>query len=51
MHSDKTKRNSRIGLRLSQGEREQIEILLRRGKFKNLSQVIQEALKQFFNSE
>lgn len=39
--------DSRIALRFPSKEREQIEQLIKDGKFKNISQVIREALKEF----
>ncbi|MDH5788329.1 MAG: ribbon-helix-helix domain-containing protein [Candidatus Bathyarchaeota archaeon] len=41
----------RIGLRLSIRERQEIEQLIKDGKFKNISQVIREALKEFLQKE
>jgi len=39
--------DSRIALRFPSKEREQIEQLIKEGKFENISQVIRAALKQF----
>ena len=39
--------DSRTALRLPHKQREEIDLLVSQGKFKNLSQVIREALKQF----
>jgi Arc/MetJ-type ribon-helix-helix transcriptional regulator len=40
----------RIALRLPSEEREQIEQLIRTGNFKNISQVVRTALKEFLKS-
>jgi len=40
----------RIALRLPAEERQKAEHLIREGKFKNLSQVIREALKEFLKN-
>jgi Arc/MetJ-type ribon-helix-helix transcriptional regulator len=42
--------DSRIALRLPSKERQQIEQLIREGKFRNISQVIRTALKQFLEN-
>jgi len=39
--------NSRIALRLPSKQRQQIDKLVEAGKFKNLSEVIRAALKEF----
>jgi len=39
----------RIAFRLSKEDRAKIEQLIREGKYRNLSQVIREALKEFLN--
>lgn len=44
---DYIKLSRRISVRLSQRERDQIELQLKRGKFRNMSQVIRFALKEF----
>ena len=41
------KHNKRIALRLSSELREKVEKLIEAGKFKNLSEVVRAALKQF----
>jgi len=43
--------DSRIALRLPSKERQQIEQLIREGKFRNISQVIRAALKEFLSKE
>jgi len=43
--------DSRIALRLPSKERQQIEQLIREGKFRNISQVIRQALKEFLSKE
>jgi Arc/MetJ-type ribon-helix-helix transcriptional regulator len=43
--------DSRIALRLPSKERQQIEQLIKEGKFRNISQVIRAALKQFLEKE
>jgi len=40
-----------IHVRISIKQREQIEALINIGKFKNLSQVVREALKQFLEKQ
>ncbi|MCJ7423607.1 ribbon-helix-helix domain-containing protein [Candidatus Bathyarchaeota archaeon] len=40
----------RIAFRLSPGDRAKIEHLIKAGKFKNLSQVIRAALKEFLKT-
>jgi len=42
--------DSRTALRLPAKERQQIELLIQEGKFKNISQVIRTALKQFLET-
>jgi Arc/MetJ-type ribon-helix-helix transcriptional regulator len=42
------KQDSRTALRLPTDQREALEKLVDEGKFQNLSQVIREALKEFF---
>ena len=44
-------KNSRIGLRLEPNLREKAERLVKAGKFKNLSEVVREALRRFLESE
>ena len=44
-------KNSRIGLRLEPDIREKAEKLVESGKFKNLSEVVREALRRFLESE
>lgn len=39
--------DSRIALRLPSKERQQIQLLINSGKFKNISQVIRQALAEF----
>jgi len=43
--------DSRIALRLPSKERQQIEQLIKEGKFRNISQVIRAALKEFLSKE
>ena len=43
--------DSRIAIRLPSNERQQIEQLIREGKFRNISQVIRAALKEFLSKE
>lgn len=45
------KHNERIAIRLPLEQRKEIDQLVESGKFKNLSQVIREALKQFLERE
>lgn len=45
------KQNSRTALRLPNEQRQEIERLVQKGKFKNKSQVIREALKEFLTKE
>jgi len=40
----------RIAFRLSKEDRQKIEQLIREGKFRNISQVIRAALKQFLEN-
>lgn len=40
-----------IAFRLSKEEREKVECLVQKGKFKNLSEVIREALRKFLANE
>jgi len=47
----KTKYKSRIALRLPSKERQKIEQLIWEGKFRNISQVIRAALKEFLSKE
>lgn len=42
---------SRTALRLPHDQREEIEQLIKKGKFKSLSQVIREALNQFLEAK
>jgi len=44
-------KSERIALRLEPQLREKAEQLIESGKFKNLSQVVREALKRFLESE
>ena len=43
--------DSRIAIRLPSKERQQIDALVESGKYKNLSQVIRAALKEFLSKE
>ena len=43
--------DSKIALRLPNKERQQIKKLVKDGKFKNISQVIRQALKEFLSKE
>jgi len=43
--------NTRIGIRLKQTERQQIEALVKSGKFKTISEIIRTALKQFLEAQ
>ena len=43
-------KTERIALRLEPQLREQAEKLIQQGKFKNLSQVVREALKEFLEN-
>jgi len=43
--------NLRITVRLEDCDREKIERLVQKGKFKNISQVIRQALKEFLSKE
>lgn len=45
------KQNSRIALRISNEQREQINQLVNNGDFKNLSHVVRVALKKFFSEK
>jgi Arc/MetJ-type ribon-helix-helix transcriptional regulator len=47
----KLNKNLRITIRIECSEREKIEQLINKGKFKNLSQVVREALKQFLEKQ
>ena len=42
-------KRSRIGLRLEPQIREQAEKLIQEGKFKNLSEIVRQALTEFLN--
>jgi Arc/MetJ-type ribon-helix-helix transcriptional regulator len=44
-------KSERVALRLEPQLREQAEKLIQEGKFKNLSQIVREALKRFLESE
>jgi Arc/MetJ-type ribon-helix-helix transcriptional regulator len=44
-------KNLRITIRVEDSDREQIEALIKAGKFKSLSQVVREALKQFLEKQ
>jgi Arc/MetJ-type ribon-helix-helix transcriptional regulator len=44
------KQDSRIAIRLPSNERNQVEQLIRQGKYRNISSVIREALKQFLEN-
>jgi Arc/MetJ-type ribon-helix-helix transcriptional regulator len=43
--------NTRIGIRLNQTERRQIEALIQSGKFKTITEVIKEALREFLENQ
>ena len=43
--------NERIAVRLSTKQRQQIEEFIRKRKFENLSEVIREALVEFFETK
>ena len=43
--------NTRIGIRLNQTERQQIEALVKSGKFKTITEVIKEALREFLENQ
>jgi Arc/MetJ-type ribon-helix-helix transcriptional regulator len=43
--------NTRIGIRIKQTEREQLEELVKAGKFKTISELIRTALKQFLETQ
>jgi Arc/MetJ-type ribon-helix-helix transcriptional regulator len=43
--------NTRIGIRVKQTEREQLEALVKAGKFKTISEVVRTALKQFLETQ
>jgi len=45
------KQDSRTALRLPSEQRQEIDRLVKSGKFKNISSVIREALKQFLSKE
>ena len=45
------KMNTRIGIRLTQTERQQIEALVKSGKFKTITEVIKTALKEFLQNQ
>jgi len=47
----KLNKNLRITIRVESSEREKIEQLINEGKFKNLSQVVREALKDFLSKQ
>jgi Arc/MetJ-type ribon-helix-helix transcriptional regulator len=43
--------NTRIGIRLNQTERQQLEALVKAGKFKTLSEAVRTALKQLLETQ
>jgi len=43
--------NTRIGVRISQTERLQIEALVKSGRYKTITEVVKEALKQFLQNQ
>jgi len=45
------KQDARTALRFPEEQRQMIDQLVKEGKFKNLSQVIREALKEFLTME
>ncbi|MBS7647997.1 MAG: ribbon-helix-helix domain-containing protein [Archaeoglobaceae archaeon] len=45
------KRNLRITVRLKEADRRKIEELLKAGRFKNISQVVREAIKEFLSKQ
>ncbi|MEM3874172.1 MAG: ribbon-helix-helix domain-containing protein [Candidatus Bathyarchaeia archaeon] len=44
-------KNARIALRLTQTERKRLEALIKTGKFKTISEIVREALKQFLDTQ
>lgn len=47
----KNMKNARIALRLTQTERKRLEALIKTGKFKTISEIVREALKQFLDTQ
>ncbi|MEM3459200.1 MAG: ribbon-helix-helix domain-containing protein [Candidatus Bathyarchaeia archaeon] len=43
--------NRRIGIRINQTERQQLEALIKAGKFKTITEIIRTALKQFLETQ
>ena len=44
-------KDKRIGIRLEADLRDKAELLVRSGRFKNISEVVREALRRFLESE
>ncbi|MEM2105769.1 MAG: ribbon-helix-helix domain-containing protein [Candidatus Bathyarchaeia archaeon] len=43
--------NTRIGIRINQKEREQLEALIKAGKFKTISDIVRTAIKRLLETE
>ncbi|MEM3640801.1 MAG: ribbon-helix-helix domain-containing protein [Candidatus Bathyarchaeia archaeon] len=42
--------NTRIGIRITQKEREQLQALIKNGKFKTISEAVRQALRQLLEN-